>query len=160
TGIERAILEERLAAERAAAIVAAEAERLAAAAAAREAAAQTVEPAEAEARPARRERRPRRAKPEARPVRSWAPLRGLASRYAVAALPVLAAAALWLAALAAGRLQLPDVQMRALALAVVLAGPGGALAAAGARAWFPRLAWLVTLTALLALSLIGTALLG
>lgn len=183
TGIERTLLEERLAAERAAALAAAEAERRAAAEAAAQAAVAvpTMEP-EAPPAPAR-ERYPRLAAvrlpalrrragappeaaageaAEARPAGPGRARRALSFvvRTAAVSLPLLAAGAIAAVAAASGRLDLPEVEMRPAALALALAGPLGAMAALLARTWFPRLAWLVAGTSLLVLVLVGRALLG
>jgi hypothetical protein len=183
TGIERTLLEERLAAERAAALAAAEAERRAAAEAAAQAAVAvpTMEP-EAPPAPAR-ERHPRlpavrlpalrrragappeAAAGEAAEARQAGPGRARRTlsfvvRTAAVSLPLLAAGAIAAVAAASGRLDLPEVEMRPAALALALAGPLGAMAALLARTWFPRLAWLVAGTSLLVLVLVGRALLG
>ena len=147
TGIERAQLEERLAEERAAALAAAEAERVAARAGAREAtpAAPAAE-METVAATAREQLLPRR--------RSAARAVGIV----LAGLPALAAGALWMGACVAGALP-ANAALRPVALATALAAAGllGALIAAR---WFPRLLGLVSITSLAALVLIGRALIG
>ncbi len=162
TGIERVRLEERLAAERAAALSAAEGERRRAAEEAAAAAQATREAAAmAAAAPAPRERRiPRIAVPRPRvPLPSvGAPRRQVVIEYLLAAVPLAAATALWAAATLAGRLDLPESSARLAALSLALIGPAAAVAALVARAWFPRLMGLVLVTALCALLLTGRAL--
>jgi hypothetical protein len=55
---------------------------------------------------------------------------------------------------------MPVEHLRPLALALLAAGPAGALAGLAAQTWFPRLVGLVAITALAALGLVGRALLG
>jgi hypothetical protein len=179
TGIERVMLEERLAAERAAALAAAEAERqraVEAAAAAAESARLAVEAAE-QAPPRAERRMPRVALPRVavphvavprvtvpRPRVSLpsiaGPRRQVVIEYLVAALPLAAATALWAAASLSGRLDLPDSPARLAALSLALTGPGAAVGALAARAWFPRLAGPVIVTALCSMLLTGRALFG
>ncbi len=155
TGIERVELEERLAAQRAVAIAAAEAERRAAAEAL--AAAPTV------AAPALPERRPRlRGRPRVRAqwhrpawLRTGEMSWGLVG---VLLLPLLVAAAMWLIVPARG--QISAQAYRSLALALLLGGPLGSLAAVGARRWWPSLVPLVVTTALLSLLVVGRALIA
>jgi hypothetical protein len=178
TGIERVMLEERLAAERAAALAAAEAERqraMQAAAAAEEAARLAAETAAAA--PPRPERRvprfavprPRVTLPRPRVVlprpHVVLPSPGGVRRevlvgYMVASLPLVAATGLWAAATLMGRLDLPDSSARLAGLSLALTGPAAVVAALAARAWFPRLVGPVLLTALCALLLTGRALFG
>jgi hypothetical protein len=162
TGIERVMLEERLAAERAAALAAAETERRRAEEeAARRAAMEALRPppAEVPARPPRRMPsialpRPRIALPSRGPVP-----RASLLRYAVAALPLLAAFGVWVAASLLGRMQLDEAEARLVGWTLALTGPGAALGALMARAWFPRLLGLVSLAALCCVVLVGRALL-
>jgi hypothetical protein len=164
TGIERTLLEERLAADRATALAAAEAERLAAAPAGgadRGPAADAVTAGERGAPAALRRpawlRRP--AVHVARPIIArpgWATL----LPWIVAGLPLLATGAVATAAFIAGRLSLPDAELRLVGLALAVIGPGAGVGALIARTWFPRLVGLVVLTALAALLLVGRALLG
>jgi hypothetical protein len=154
TGIERTKLEERLAAERAAALAAAEAERAAAMA--------MVPPAEAapgapDAAPARDDvtigRRTDRA--------AWRGVGRSARRalpFVPAALPAIAGVLLWSAATVLGRMPTTDLALRPLLLALGL-GAGGAVGVLAARTWYPRLAGLVSATAVVALLLVGRALL-
>jgi hypothetical protein len=175
TGIERTRLEQRLAAERAAALAAAEEERRAANEAAfrasQEAAAAAVDERRAMTGAYRRLRRPAAWQRPAWAGRLRAPRHvavegapraaALADRlapYSPALLPALAAGALWLVAFVTGRVDLPEASLRPIALAFILCGPAAAIAALGARAWFPRLMGLVIVTALAALLLTGRAL--
>jgi hypothetical protein len=165
TGIERVMLEERLAAERAAALAAAEEERRRAeeeaarrAAMAAQAPAPAVEPVPER----RRERRaPRITVP--RPKLSLPSIggvsRGTLLRYAVAAVPLVLASGVWAIASVAGGLELADPEARLAAVSLALAGPGAALGALLARAFFPRLLGLVAIAALCSLVLLGRALL-
>jgi hypothetical protein len=155
TGIERVELEERLAAQRAAAIAAAEAERKAGERAAAQAAS-AAGVALPDARPRREGRRRRAAAPSlTRPAWLSSAAVGMAL---LVGLPLLGAAALSLVAALTGQLQ--DDAARLTVLALVLAGPAGTLGAVVARMWWPRLAPLVTSSALLALVLIGRSLMA
>jgi hypothetical protein len=209
TGIERTLLEERLAAERAVALAAAEAERRAAEEAATLASAppaEVVAPADEPVEEPRRRRfalrlpalrrrvseqqvaatvaeavaLPAQAAPGA--ATDFEPMVGgeaveatrpaspsaeraraafsLLVRTAAVSVPLVAAAAVAGVALLTGQLALPEAQLRPAVLALALAGPLGALAALVARAWFPRLAWLVAVTSLLVLVMVGRALLA
>lgn len=165
TGIERVLLEERLAAERAAALAAAEAERARAQLAAREAEATAPHPAEPEAdavlAPRRGLVRPgwlRRPAPRiAFPAVGGMPRARLLG-YLVAGLPVVAASAVWGYAALSGRLDLSRPDLEAASLALALAGPIGALGALAGRAWFPKLVGLVTVASLCSLVLVARAL--
>jgi hypothetical protein len=171
TGIERTLLEEHLAMERATALRAAEAERQAAADTARMAAivgAQAGTAGPEPAVPARVRRRAQWRRPAwlsaAAARRATAPeVRAIPAErlvaYSLAITPALAAGALWLAASLSGRLDMPVEQLRPVALALLAVGPVGALAALAASTWFPRLLGLVTVSALAALGLVGRALL-
>ena len=86
------------------------------------------------------------------------PRRQVVIEYLVAAIPLAAATGLWAVASVAGRLDLPDSPARLTALSLALAGPGAAVGALAARAWFPRLTGPVLVTALCALLLAGRAL--
>jgi hypothetical protein len=165
TGIERVQLEERLAAERAAALAAAEAERQAAARALAERAAAEAPPSEG-ARVSTRLPRRRFGRAE-RPPRSrpnlglrrpgWLSLpRSLAIELGVLSLPLVVAGVLWLAALLAGRVE--GAAARPMLLALVLAGPGAVAGAAAARLWWPRLVPLVVASAVLSLVMVGWSL--
>jgi hypothetical protein len=170
TGIERAILEERLAAQRAAALAAAEAERQAAADAARMATFIAAQEANAPIlvaaqRPAQRRsvslpavRVPRPRVPVARPRLDVSGER--LRDFVVLVLPVLAAVAVWAVAATQRRLDLPPAKLRPVAAALLATGPAAALAGMVARLWFPRLLGLVTITSLIGVALVARALLG
>lgn len=174
TGIERVQLEQRLAAERAAAIAAAEAERRRAEEDASRAAAEAEQRAAMAAlvpveRPARLRRtsfprptfrrpaiaRPRLALPEVGRLPQEA-----AARYLVAVVPLLLATVVWAYATVSGRLVLADGDARLVGLSLALVGPAAAIGALAARAWFPRLLGLVAVSAVCALVLVGRALLA
>jgi hypothetical protein len=173
TGIERTLLEERLAADRAAALLAAEAERRAAADAARMAAFSAEAPAAgatAVTAPSRVRRRGQWQRPAWMARRELGRPAALERRpfpvptdrllaYGLAVTPAVVAGAVWLAAAVNGRLDMPIEQLRPVAVALLAAGPAGALAGLAAQTWFPRLVGLVAITALAALSLIGRGLL-
>ncbi len=210
TGIERALLEERLVAERAAAQAAAASERLAAAVvatSAEPAVAPTAEasaPAAAPVPPAppawavtaapRARPRPRaawqrppwlhlpRRRPRPAPVAMAvagtaiaapsAPVPRVSARTVVwrrppidskaitevlvIGAPLAAAAAVWIAWVVSGASYAP-ADARALTLALGLGGVGGALGSVAARAWYPRLGPLVSITAVSALALVARA---
>ncbi|HET6744596.1 MAG TPA: hypothetical protein VFH90_01940 [Candidatus Limnocylindria bacterium] len=78
--------------------------------------------------------------------------------YGIAVTPALAAGIVWAAAFIGGRLDLPTEELRPMAVALLATGPAGALAGLIARTWFPRLLGLVAITSLVALALIGRAL--
>jgi hypothetical protein len=170
TGIERAILEERLAAERAAALAAAEAERQASLLAAESVAAEAAQGAEAEAvavpaipvMPSGR--RVRRRATWRRPTWLHTPTGTLDAQrvapFAAASAPIVGALAVWGVAAILGRLDVPDAELRPISLALVVTGPLAALSALAARAWFPRLLGLVVVSAVAALILVGRALLA
>ncbi len=80
--------------------------------------------------------------------------------FGLALTPVIGAGVIWLIAYVRGDLSLSVEELRPLALALLAAGPVGALAALVARAWYPRLQGLVTLTALTGVVLVGRVLLG
>jgi hypothetical protein len=170
TGIERAILEERLAAQRAAALQAAEAERQAAADAARMATFIAAEEAQkpllaAAPRPTARRsvslpavRVPR---PRVHVGRPRLEVSGERLRdFVILVLPVLAAVGVWVAAATQQRLDMPPAQLRPVAAALLASGPAAALAGVVARVWFPRLLGLVTITSLLGVGLVARALLA
>lgn len=175
TGIERAILEERLTAERVATLAAAEAERqavlaaaLASAEAPPEAEAAVAYPRRARLRQRTTWRRPAWRRP------AWLRVPGAArpqpvdlvhsaqrlAPFAAASLPLLGAVAVWAVAALFGRLDLPDAELRPLSLALAANGPLAALGALAARVWYPRLLGLVVVSALAGLVLVGRALLG
>ena len=80
--------------------------------------------------------------------------------FGLALTPVIGAGLIWLIAYLRGDLSLSIEELRPIALALLAVGPAGALAALAARAWYPRLQGLVTITALTALVLVGRVLLG
>jgi hypothetical protein len=84
----------------------------------------------------------------------------VAGRYLLVVVPLLLATVVWAYASVSGRLSLPDEEARLVGLALALGGPGAALGALLARAWFPRLLALVTITSVCALVLAGRALFG
>jgi len=165
TGIERALLEERLAAERAAARAAAEAERQEAAKAgaapslpARGAGVTAVAADETSVSAARRRTRTQWQRP------GWLALPPVLARSprVLAAIPVfvplLVAGAAWVVADAAGRLTGPSPEARYLLMALALSGPLAALAVFVTRTWQPRLAGLVSWSAIAAQILVVRAL--
>lgn len=196
TGIERALLEERLAAERAAAAASAASERLAAAALARADASTPLIPAAppTAAIVAAPQIRPRERAAWRRPSWLHLPRRGPRPEPAAMAAPALAVAdvatprvsartvvrrrvridyrtiaegvvlgaplavatAVWVAWAIGGAIFSPP-DARLLTLALLLGGVGGALGAAVARAWYPRLGPLVSMTAVCALALVARA---
>jgi hypothetical protein len=160
TGIERTMLEQRLAAERAAALAAAEDERQAAAEVARQVAERMASGAAAPVvRRSAAQRRVRVPTTWRRPAWLGVPRE---QRWPLAAtiMPAVVAGILWLAALVTGRVDLPEAALRPVVLALMLSGPAAALAAFAARAWFPRLGGLVVVSGLMGLVLTGRALFG
>ena len=153
TGIERALFERRLAAERAAAEAAAEAERLAALEAARaEAEAQAAAVAAASETAPGTARRPRVRVPSIRRPRPSA---------ALVFLPLVGAAAVWGGAELLGLMPDPGSEVgRLTALALVLAGPAASIGAIMARVWWPRLVGVVVAGGLAAAVFIGRSLIG
>jgi hypothetical protein len=154
------MLEERLAAERAAALAAAEAELERVRAATAEAGTES----QAAATAAVVTPSPRRLRPRPTWQRpSWvggAPSAAQVLPFAAAAVPLVGATAIWSAAAIIGRLDISDAELRPVALAFLASGPLAALGALAARAWFPRLFGLVVVSSLGALVLVGRALLG
>jgi hypothetical protein len=169
TGIERTLIEQRLAAERAAALAAAQAGTpvpVAPAVAEAVAAAEptpipaalpsvTARPTTA-ARSARRRERAHWARP------AWLAVPGPASVVAALpiALPLVGAGIAWITVALTGRPALPADEARLLLAAIVLAGPVGALGAFIARTWYPRLGGLVTASSLAALALLARTILA
>ena len=147
TGIERALMEERLARER-------------------EAGAASPIPAPApEARPA--DATPR---PEAAPTSRWRRARGSRAMprlsrprpsAALVLLPLVGAGIVWGSALALERLPEPGSDLgRLTSLGLVLGGPATSIGAVMARAWWPRLVGIVVTGGLAASVFVGRALLG
>lgn len=171
TGIERTLIEQRLAAERAAAQAAAEAERAGAAAAvvyetpttiaaagpADLPAAVEVAPAPAVvARAGRRRERSQWQRP------AWLAVPGPATVMAALpiALPLIGAGIAWTAVAVTGRPSLPVDESRILLTALVLIGPLGAAAAVIARTWYPRLGGLVMASSVAALAILTRTILA
>jgi hypothetical protein len=154
TGIERALLEERLARERANEEARAEAERIAAATLPDEGIADGAEPdtptTELVLHPVRQQRRPRvRVAPPPGP------------RAVFVLLPTVGAALAWGAGLLLGRMPDPGTDLaRLTSLALVMAGPATSVGAIMALAWWPRLVGVVVAGGLAAAVFIGRALLG
>jgi hypothetical protein len=167
TGIERTLIEQRLAAERAAAQAAAEAERAGAAAAVvseTPSPVAAVEPAmaaavEAPAVVARVRRRRERSQWQ-RPA--WVAVPGPATVVAALpiALPLIGAGIAWTAVAVTGRPSLPVDEARILLTALVLVGPLGAAAAFIARTWYPRLGGLVMASSVAALAILARTILA
>ncbi len=180
TGIERTLIEQRLAAERAAAQLAAEAERAGAAAqvvpeAPPEAVstpesmpatvmtAAAVPPpaavppaASAVARVARLRQRAQWQRP------AWVAVPGPATVVAALpiALPLVGATIAWIAVTVTGRPALPIDEARILLAALVLVGPLGAIGALIARVWYPRLGGLVMISSVAALAMLTRTILA
>ncbi len=150
TGIERALLEERLARERSEAERAAEEARIVAARAEADVMAAAVgsvaEPVRPEAAPA-----PRRWRSALRPRASWV----------LALAPTIVAAGTWWIGRELGALPPAGTDMaRLTSLALVLAGPATSIGAVMAIAWWPRLVGLVVAGGLAATELVGRSLVG
>lgn len=153
TGIERVQLEERLAAQRAAALATAEAERNAQDSA-RAATGAVPLSAAAAVRPSRV---PWTMPSLQRPA--WTqPSGALLAALAVLLLPLIATSLV--AALAVVLGPRDDAAARNVALALVLIGPAATLAAVGARIWWPRLVPLVVAASFFALLMVGRALIA
>lgn len=157
TGIERAVLEARLAAERARAEEDDGLPRL-------EPAAETT--VEAELPPPIVVERARRIRPRRRTEWSrpgWmaaAAARRPARDLLVTLVPIVAAGVIWIAAGLGRQLDADTSSTRLLILSIALAGPVATLGALMARAAWPRLVGLVLLSGLGALLLIGRSLIG
>ena len=150
TGIQRAVFEGRMAQERAAAVGAAEAERLAAASGAQAIDAPAVEELE---EPKERPGRRRLARPRLalRPGPSLALL----------VLPLVGAGTAWGLAVLLDRMPEPGTDLgRLTALALVLAGPATTVGAIMARVYWPRLVAVVVAGGLTTAVFVGRALLG
>lgn len=155
TGIERALLEERMAAERA------EADRVAEAPATSPELEPVPDPAAVEAAPsAPAEPRPRRRVRVAGRV-GRLPVRRPRPSSVLVLLPLVAAAAAWGIGIATGRMPPPGTDIgRLTALGLVLAGPATSVGAMMALAWWPRLVGVVVAGGLAASVLVGRVLLG
>ena len=150
TGIERALLEERQALERADASFASDGTPIhpavVATPAALPASADTTEPAPDE-QPAGRSARVRIGRP--RPSAAFV------------LLPLLGAGGVWLAAGLTGRLPEPGTDLgRLTSLGLVLAGPATSVGAIMARQWWPRLVGVVVTSGLAAAVFVGRSMLG
>ena len=169
TGIERTLIEQRLAAERAAAQAAADAERAGAAAeVVREApepelapvpamaAAEPIAAPVATPRPARRRERAQWQRP------AWLSVPGPATVVAALpiALPLVGAAIAWTAVAVTGKPVLPIDESRILLTALALVGPVGAVGALIARVWYPRLGGLVMISSVAALAMLTRTILA
>lgn len=166
TGIERTLIEQRLAAERAAQ-AAAEAETTAPAArvvAEPSPVAATVETPREEgvaaertsASLARQRERARWQRP------TWLAVPGPASVAAAlpVALPLIGAGIAWLVVTVTGRPVLPDAETRLLLVGLALVGPLGAIGALMARTWYPRLSGLVIASSIAGLAMLTRTILA
>jgi len=154
TGIERALLEERLAREREEAEAAAMALPVPAESEPEQVEAPPAADEEAATVPARR----RWWRPGARGVTRLGPPR---PSVAFVFVPLLGAGIVWGAATALGRQPDPTSDLgRLTALALVLAGPGTSVGAVMARAWWPRIVGVVVTSGLAASVFVGRALFG
>ncbi|MEP7041371.1 MAG: hypothetical protein ABI864_07320 [Chloroflexota bacterium] len=170
TGIERTLIEQRLAAERAAAHVAAEAERAGAAAAVvyetapepeqapppTDTSAEEVPPPVTRPRIARLRERTQWRRP------AWLSVPEPATLLAALpiALPLVGAAIAWTAVTVTGRPALPIAEARILLAALALVGPLGAAGGLIARAWYPRLGGLVMTSSVAALAILTRTILA
>lgn len=154
TGIERALVEERLARERDAAEAAAMAPPAPADAEPEQADAPPGADGPAVALPAHR----RSWRPGGRGITRLGPPRPSAAFVVV---PLVGAGIVWGVATALGRLPEPTSDLgRLTALALVLAGPATSVGAVMARAWWPRLVGVVVTSGLAASVFVGRALFG
>ncbi|MBA3689369.1 MAG: hypothetical protein H0W81_11170 [Chloroflexi bacterium] len=171
TGIERTLIEQRLAAERAAALAAAEVEQAGAAATVVPEAADVPDAVSAPATPAaprgveapsaqRRVARPRRRAQWQRPA--WVAVPGPATVAAALpiALPLIGAGIAWIAVTVTGLPALQTDEARILLTALVLIGPLGALGGFLALAWYPRLGGLVMVSSVAALVMLTRTILA
>jgi hypothetical protein len=171
TGIERTLIEQRLAAERAAAQAVAAAERTGAAAEVVHEAPTEPEPVPAAvtaaepvamgapvavSRPSRRRERARWQRP------GWLSVPGPATVVAAMpiGLPLVGAAIAWVAVTVTGRPSLPIDEARILLAALALVGPVGALGGLIARVWYPRLGGLVMASSVAALAMLSRTILA
>jgi hypothetical protein len=154
TGIERALLEERLGRERAEAEIAAAAAAAAAAQAEAERVTEAAAPVpEAEPEVAAPQPSP---KPQARPG-----VQRPRARAAFVFLPLLGAGLAWGIGIATGRMPESGTDLARLTwLALVMAGPATSVGAIMAMAWWPRLVGVVVTGGLAASVFIGRALIG
>lgn len=170
TGIERTLIEQRLAAERSAALAAAEAELAGAAAAVVHEEQPEPEPtpalpetSEDEAiRPVARPRVARRRERAQWQRPAWLAVPGPATVVAALpiALPLIGAAIAWTAVTVTGRPALPIAEARILLTALALIGPIGAAGGLIARTWYPRLGGLVMVSSVAALAMLTRTILA
>ena len=163
TGIERSLIEQRLAAQRAAMAAAQAAEAASAAAiptsqptASVAARAEAVGTAGTAPRAVDLGELARRVRP------SWLSVPGPATVAAAMpiAFPLAAAAIAWIAVVVTGRPVLPADEGRLLLLGLALVGPIGALGGFIARTWYPRLGGLVSVSAIAALAMLTRTILA
>jgi hypothetical protein len=112
---------------------------------------------------ARRVARAARARQRARWRRpGWLAVPGPSTVVAAApiAVPILAAGIAWAAVVISGRPALPPDEARLLLVGLALVGPLGALAGFIARTWFPQLAGLVVISAVMALAVLTRTILA
>ncbi len=175
TGIERTLIEHRLAAERAAAQEAAEMERAGAAA---EVAHEAPPEPDAAAAPSMAAAQGAVAAPAAAPTvaarvarlrqraqwqrPAWLAVPGPATVFAAlpVALPLIGAGIAWTAVTVTGRPALPVDEARILLTALALVGPLGAAGALIARTWYPRLGGLVMVSSVAALAMLTRTILA
>jgi hypothetical protein len=177
TGIERARLEERLAAAREAALLAAEAERQAAVAGEAAHVAAPIPAAAPRSRFGLRRRRAYEPEPEApitepsaarQRVRAtwtrprWATDARLATLATIgwAAVPLIASLGVWALGGASVLVSGQGTSPRLMSLGLALGGPGAALGVVATRSWWPRLTGLVATSGLAGLALVLRALGG
>ncbi len=166
TGIERALLEERLAAERAAAQAAALVERRGAAHAGIAASPPAspepglVMSAPATVRSARTRARTQWQRPGWLALPAWMTRSPRLLGAVPIVAPLLVAAVAWIAATAQQRISGPSPEARYLIMALALTGPVAAFAVFVARSWQPRLTGLVSWSALAAQVLLARALIS
>jgi hypothetical protein len=163
TGIERSLIEQRLAAQRAAVAAAEAADAASATVMLSEPGAPAMVAAPAEAGSvavvpglARRGEPARWQRP------AWLTVPGPASVAAAMpiAFPVVGAVIAWIAITVTGRPALPADEGRLLLLGLALVGPVGALGGFIARTWYPRLGGLVSLSAIAALAMLTRTILA
>ena len=161
TGIERALLAERRAAEEAAALAAAETELRTAVETGMPARAPAIraEPLTAVAAGTARQRaRTQWHRPDWLALPAWMTQRPRLLDVLPIVVPLIVAAGAWIAATAQGRMGGTYPEARYLVMALALTGPLAALAALLTRSWQPRLAGLVSVSALAAQVLLARAL--
>ncbi len=164
TGIERALLEERRAAEQAAALAVAETEPRAAVEAGMAGRAPTIKAESLTAAPtvvsgkARQRARTQWHRPRWLALPAWMTHSPRLVDALPIVVPLIVAGGAWIAATVQGRMNGPYPEARYLIMALALTGPLAALAALLTRSWQPRLAGLVSVSALAAQVLLARAL--